>query len=95
MLLGHSPTRLLRIVCSCGIPAAAELGSCSRGHMAGKASNGSCLALYGKSRLTASLGDLRFSGLGNWTGGGIVTEMGNSGRGAGFQGRGGTQVRTW
>ena len=41
------------------------------------------------------LGDLWVPGLGNWIGDIVITETGNTGRGAGVQGRAGGQVGAW
>ena len=43
----------------------------------------------------ADLGDSWVPGLGNWMGDIVITEMGNTGRRAGIQGRARGQVGAW
>ena len=43
----------------------------------------------------ADLGDPWVPGLGNWMGDIVITETGNTGRGAGVQGRARGQVGAW
>ena len=46
-------------------------------------------------KMYADLGDSWVPGLGNWMGDIVITETGNTGRGAGVQGRAGGQVGAW